>query len=112
MLATGEKYGYNRQMKKATISDTKNRLSHYIGLAKRGETVLITDHGKPVACLQSVARSKEQDSEGRLYRLEHSGVLRVAERPLDKSFLRRPLPKLKGGASLLKALLDEREEAR
>ena len=65
-------------MKKATISETKNRLSHYIDLAKNGETILITDHGKPVASLQSAARSKDQDSDGRLYRLERSGALHVA----------------------------------
>jgi prevent-host-death family protein len=104
-------------MIKATISEAKSRLSHFIDLAKNGETVLITDRGVPVVRLESAARSHypglSPEDQGRIERLERSGVLRVAERPpLDPAFFDRPLPKAKDGASILQALLDEREESR
>src|SRR3989304_4045748 len=38
-------------MKTASISEAKNRLSAYIDLVRRGETVQITDRGNPVARL-------------------------------------------------------------
>ena len=41
--------GYGSQMKTASISEAKNRLSAPIGLVRRGETVQITDRGNPVA---------------------------------------------------------------
>ena len=36
-------------MKSASVSETKNRLSALLDEVRRGETVLITHHGKPVA---------------------------------------------------------------
>jgi prevent-host-death family protein len=103
-------------MIKATISEAKSRLSYFIDLAKGGETVMITDRGVPVVRLESAARSRysgmSPEDEGRLDRLERAGVLRVADRPLDLSWLDRPRAKAKDGASILKALLDEREESR
>lgn len=103
-------------MIKATISDTKNRLSHFIDLAKRGETVLITDRGVPVARLESAARPKHpgigSGDEERLSRLEKAGVIRVADKPLDLGWLDEPPAKPLPGGDILKALLDEREESR
>ena len=41
-------------MKSTSISEAKNRLSAYIDRVRRGETVVITDRGKPVARLTLV----------------------------------------------------------
>lgn len=104
-------------MIQTTITSAKAKLSYFIEMAKNGETVVITDRGVPVVRLVSAAspagRDQNTDDAGRLYRLEKAGVLRVAERPpLDPDFFHRPLPVPAGGASALKALLDEREESR
>ncbi len=115
-LASGYRKGYFGQMIQATISDTKNRLSHYIELAKNGETVIITDRGVPVARLESAARparpGMSPDDEGRLYRLEKAGVIRVADKPLDLGWMKMPRAKPLPGGDILRALLDEREESR
>ena len=39
-------------MKSASVSETKNRLSALLDEVRRGETVLITHHGKPVARIE------------------------------------------------------------
>lgn len=95
-------------MKNATISQTKNRLSAYLDLVRRGETVLILDRDKPVAYLVP-AGTGAGGEDARLAELERLGILRrPAQRPLRK--LPPPL-ELPGGAGLLDALLAEREEA-
>jgi prevent-host-death family protein len=107
---------YFSQMIQTTISDAKARLSHYIDLAKAGETVLITDRGVPVVKLESAARPSREglspEDAGRLYRLEKAGLIRMADKPMDLSWLEKPRAKPLPGGDILKALLDEREESR
>jgi prevent-host-death family protein len=103
-------------MIQTTITTAKAKLSYFIDLAKNGETILITDRGVPVVRLESAARPARTDMSpedaGRLYRLEKAGILRVSDKPMDLSWLEGPLPVPKDGGSVLKALLDEREESR
>jgi len=99
-------------MKRASITETKNQLSALIDAVRHGETVLILDRNRPVARLESVVTADAQDAEGRLARLERSGVLRRARRRLSKSFLSGPLPKPRKGTSILDALLAERRDGR
>lgn len=103
-------------MIQTNISSAKAKLSYFIELAKNGETVLITDRGVPVARLESAARPVHEgmspEDSGRLYRLEKAGALRVADKPMDLSWLDEPLAVPKDGGSALQALLDEREESR
>jgi prevent-host-death family protein len=40
------------------MREAKAKLSHYVGLARRGEDVVLTDRGKPVARLVPVAARK------------------------------------------------------
>ncbi|HYG65326.1 MAG TPA: hypothetical protein VEL74_22280 [Thermoanaerobaculia bacterium] len=54
----------------------------------------------------------EEDSEGRLARLERQGLLRRASAPLSGDDLMTPLPQPMEGASVLNALLAERREGR
>ncbi len=95
-------------MKKASITEAKNRLSALLDEVRHGQTVLILDRGIPVARLEPVAG--EEDLDGRLARLERQGILR---RGLShaRQVLRKPL-KTKKGASLLQAVLEERREGR
>ncbi len=103
-------------MIQTSISSAKAKLSYFIELAKKGETVLITDRGVPVAKLESAARPARTDlspeDAGRLHRLEKAGLIRVADKPMDLSWLDMPLAQPLPGGDILKALLDEREESR
>jgi len=64
-------------MRKATISETKNALSALVDRVRHGETVLITDRGRPVARLEPVASAEDPGpDEGRIARLERAGIIR------------------------------------
>ncbi|MGH8682808.1 MAG: type II toxin-antitoxin system Phd/YefM family antitoxin [Burkholderiales bacterium] len=95
-------------MERATISELKNRLSAYLKKVRAGETVLILDRDQPVARLERVVA--EERGQDRLTRLERSGLLRRATRPLAVKTLRGTAPKPK--QSVVQALLEERNESR
>ena len=71
--------------------ELKNRLGRYLGIVRKGESVLITDRGKPVARL--VSANEHATGPGTvdeiLCKLETAGHLRTATRPLRKI---KPVP--------------------
>ena len=99
-------------MKTATISEAKNKLSQLLDWVKAGETVIITDRDVPVAKLESVQRSHQGESHGRMERLIRAGIARGPIEPLPKGFFDRKLPVPAKGMSVLDALLEERDESR
>lgn len=90
-------------MKTAAVTDLKNRLSHYLRLVARGESVTILERGRPVARL---TRVDADDSE--IETLVAGGLARPPLAPLPADFLTRPLPRPK--ASVQAALLEDRED--
>jgi len=99
-------------MKKATITEVKNHLSAFLNKVKHGETVLITDRGRPVARLETVVSNRaEADAEGRLARLEHVGLVRRARAPANNVIKGVPPEPIKP-SGLLQAVLAERNENR
>ena len=90
-------------MKTAAVTELKNRLSHYLRIVARGESVTILDRGRPVARL---TRVEADDAE--IEALAASGLARPPLAPLPKDFLTRPLPRPM--ASVERALLDDRED--
>jgi prevent-host-death family protein len=90
-------------MKTTPVTELKNRLSHYLRLVARGESVTIVDRGRPVARLTRI----EGDS-GELDALVAAGLARPPVRPLPKDFLKRKLPRAK--ASVQQALLEDRDD--
>jgi len=103
---------YNSQMKKASISETKNRLSELLERVRRGETILITDRDRPVARLEPVGSVRPAEVEGRLRRLERAGVLRLGKGGLVERIVSEPAPRPGKGASAVAVLLEERESGR
>lgn len=95
-------------MEKATISELKNRLSAYLKKVRAGHTVLILDRDQPIARLERVVAA--EGGADRLTRLERSGLVRRGARPLSVKTLRAAAPKPK--ASVVEALIEEREEGR
>ena len=98
-------------MTTASISETKAKLSALLDLVRAGETVTITDRGRPVARLIPAAGSDAGDDEARLQRLERAGLIRRPKEKLDvEAFLAEPPIDLGGG--VVELLLEERREGR
>jgi prevent-host-death family protein len=106
-----ERNGYSSQMKRATLTETRNNLSALVDQVQHGETILILDRGRPVARLESVVGAGD-DPEGRLARLERQGLLRRASAPLPREILMAKPAAAAGGASIQEALLADRRDAR
>jgi antitoxin (DNA-binding transcriptional repressor) of toxin-antitoxin stability system len=92
----------------ANIAELKNRLSHYLGLVKRGEPVLVKDRDRVVARIDPVLSSIEEGSdEEELTRLVSMGILRAGKGKVsDIDFGSRPKMK----RSLVDAVIEEREK--
>jgi prevent-host-death family protein len=97
-------------MKTTTITQAKNGLSALIDLVRGGESVVITDRGRPVARLEPVISAGDQP--GRLLRLERAGVVRIGRSAPPVALIRGPGPRLADGVSAVDALLDERRGGR
>jgi prevent-host-death family protein len=99
-------------MKKASITEAKNRLSALIDGLKGGTPVLIVDRGRPVARLEPVASAGEGDEGGRLSRLIRDGIVRPGRAPFSRALFTEQPPRPKGGASAVAILIEERREGR
>lgn len=98
-------------MKRASISEAKNRLSALLDKVRQGGRVIIEDRGVPVARLEPVTGAGV-DPEGRLARLERQGLLRrPAKVPPKKLFATRP-PRPLEGRKGSDAVIDERRGGR
>ncbi len=63
------------------IRELKNSLSGYLERAKRGEQIVVTERGKPVALLKSIESAEPSDSlEARLARAAAQGLLTLPTR--------------------------------
>ena len=99
-------------MKRASITEAKNRLSALIDGLKGGSPVLIVDRGRPVARLEPVSIGGEPEQDGRLARLVREGIVRPARKPLPRTLFTTQPPRLKSGASVVAALIEERRRGR
>lgn len=92
-------------------AELKNRLSHYLRLVRRGESVLVCDRDRVVARIEAAGGSvpAEGEDERWLDELERSGTIRRGTVKLPRGWLARR-PKVK--ADVVGALLDEREQGR
>jgi prevent-host-death family protein len=99
-------------MKKASITDAKNRLSALLEAVKRGETVLIMDRDRPVARIEPVGTTSDEETEGWLRELERAGLASRGKVDPAKIRLTGPIPRARRNASIVDALLADREEGR
>ncbi|MDQ3962651.1 MAG: type II toxin-antitoxin system prevent-host-death family antitoxin [Actinomycetota bacterium] len=74
------------------VRELRDNLSRWIGRAKRGQEIVITDRGKPVARLTKVDESPALD------RLIARGLVTPARRPKTK-IQRKDLIKTRGSVS-------------
>jgi len=99
-------------MKIASITEAKNSLSALIDGLKAGSPVLIVDRGRPVARLEPVTGSAQDEQDGRLSRLVRDGVVRPRRSDPPRTLFRGQLPRIRAGASGVDALIKERREGR
>lgn len=92
---------------RVSIGTLKARLSEYLRRTRAGETVVVTDRGRPVARLAPL----EGDAavEGRMAGLVRAGLIQPPKRPLDLSILDAARPADPEGRSL-ETVLEERAE--
>jgi antitoxin (DNA-binding transcriptional repressor) of toxin-antitoxin stability system len=98
-------------MKPVNVAELKNRLSHYLRLVRKGQSLLVRDRDHVIARLEPAGegdRASGSDAE-RLARLEQQGVIRRGRGRWSLDLLaRRPRAK----ADVVAALLRERDEGR
>ena len=87
------------------VRELKNRLTYYLQRARKGEEVIVTERGRPVAVLQSVQHlDRAAALETRLARLVALGIVTL---PTRKGFGRaRPLRI--SGPPVSRAILEDR----
>jgi prevent-host-death family protein len=100
---------YNGLMKRASISELKTSLSAYLRGVKRGEEILVTERGRPIARLVP-ALGAEPASE-RKSRLIRTGILRPGSTKVSPD-LWNPSPVRDPEGKLLRSLLEERRSGR
>jgi prevent-host-death family protein len=67
---------WRQAMATVGVRDLKNRLTHYLGRAKRGEEVVVTERGRPVAILASIGSiERPQSLQARLAKLAAEGLV-------------------------------------
>jgi prevent-host-death family protein len=73
-------------MKTVGSRELKNRLGRYLGMVGKGETIIVTTHGKPVARLlpPEPVVDKPNSAEDFLRRLEADGHLHRGTRPFKR----------------------------
>lgn len=84
-----------------SIRELKSRLSHYLRLARGGESVVITDRGVPVGRLVPI----EADLEGRIAALRTAGLLQWSGRRLAT---RKPTVRIAKGKTVSDLLVEDR----
>ena len=99
-------------MKSASVTEAKNGLSALLDEVRRGEIVLVTNHGKPVARIESY-RTTEITAAQAEAELVRRGVADPPRAPLDvERFLAASVPRLAAGVSASRLVVAEREEGR
>jgi antitoxin (DNA-binding transcriptional repressor) of toxin-antitoxin stability system len=98
-------------MKSVNVAELKNRVSHHLRLARRGEPLLVRDRDRVIARIEPAgdADAAGGDDAQMLASLEQRGILRRAQAPLTRKVL-AGRPRVK--ADVVAALLAEREESR
>jgi|SRR5688500_6765564 prevent-host-death family protein len=92
-----------------SVTELKARLSAFLDIIRKGDEVLVTDRGRPIARLTPVTGARS--AEGRREELMRTGRMRSPRARLPKDFWDRKRPEDPKGRALA-ALLAERDSSR
>jgi len=98
-------------MKKANISELKDRLSHYVDRVKHGETIVVMERNQPVARivpLSDPGTIGAREMESRLRHLASLGVILIGKRRGVPSLLKPPPGRKPTGVA--DALIEDRRK--
>ncbi len=93
-------------MSRIGVKELKNRLTHYLRRTQKGEEIIVTDRGRPIALLQHIEAGKPGTREARLAQLAALGKI-IPPTGAPRKRL-KPLPYR--GPSLGRAVVDDRDE--
>lgn len=85
-----------------SIRELKSRLSHYLRLTRKGESVVITDRGVPIGRIVPVG----QDLEQRLALMRETGQAQWSGHKLSH---RKPVAKPRAPGSVAQLIVEDRE---
>lgn len=83
------------------VRELKSRLREYLRRVKQGETVIITEHGKPVGRLIPQGQSLDE----RLKELHQAGLIRWSGKKLSPM---KPVARLRGKKTIAEILIEDR----
>lgn len=89
------------------IRELKNRLTHYLSLIKKGENVVVTHRGNPIAILHSLDQTEVSASpDEKLAALAKEGMIKLPlkERKIDMATKAVPIK----GKPLSRIVIEER----
>ena len=98
-------------MKVVRVAEAKKELAHHLEYVKRGGTIRIVDHQRPVADLVPIRADSDGDDEVLLDRLERRGLVRRGKGGPVPADLLRPGPPARE-AGVLNALVEDRRSSR
>ncbi len=97
-------------MTQAAVSEIKASLSEYLAKVKRGNEIVITDRGHPIAVIVPFHRGSGSVSDRE--KLARDGILEMGKTGKAPSKFLKPSSVKDPRGLALKALLEEREEDR
>lgn len=89
-------------MRQVSVTELKNRLSHYLRLVKQGETLAVLERSIPVACIRTAHAATGQRS--RLDELVRDGIVTASEQA-GEPLVVRPI---RAKRDVVQALIEER----
>ncbi len=94
-------------MRRVSVTDLKNRLSEFLRLVKKGQTIEILERNVPIARIEGIRPDARPSSEY-LEELTQRGILGRPRGKADLSFLKRP--PIPCGADVVEVLIEDRED--
>jgi len=94
--------------KSVSVSQLKARLSEYLRRVKAGETVLVTERGRPIVEMKPLPSESLGEE---LTELVEAGLVRPSTEPLPEGYWEEERPADPEGA-VRRAIIEEREEGR
>ena len=101
-------------MKTASVTEAKNRLSELLDQVKMGNSIVITEHNRPVARIGPIPDS-EAWNDAKLVAMARQGLIRLPSQVSDdiEEVLAMPKAQLRtAGPTVSEALLEERAGGR